>query len=121
MTKTVIVTGAARGIGRATTRLFIAEGWQVAMIDRDSEALDDAGPIDGAKPFVCDVSAPDAVSAMTTAVAAWAGRLDALVGARGEPSAAADEDFRCPVGSKWALYPRSLFFLITAVPTGGKY
>ena len=79
MTKIVIVTGAARGIGLATTRLFIAEGWQVAMIDRDSEALDDAGPIDGAKPFVCDVSDPDAVSAMTTAVAAWAGRLDALV------------------------------------------
>ncbi len=79
MTKTVIVTGAARGIGLATTRLFIAEGWQVAMIDRDSEALDDAGPIDGVKPFVCDVSDPDAVSAMTAAVAAWAGRLDALV------------------------------------------
>ena len=79
MTKTVIVTGAARGIGLATTRLFIAEGWQVAMIDRDSEALDDAGPIDGAKTFVCDVSDPDAVSAMTAAVTAWAGRLDALV------------------------------------------
>ena len=79
MTKTVIVTGAARGIGLATTRLFIAEGWQVAMIGRDSEGLDAAGPIDRAKPFVCDVSDPDAVSAMTAAVAAWAGRLDALV------------------------------------------
>lgn len=79
MTKTVIVTGAARGIGLATTRLFIAEGWQVAMIDRDSDALDAAGTIDGAMPFVCDVSDADAVNAMTAAVAAWAGRLDALV------------------------------------------
>jgi len=80
MTKTAIVTGAARGIGLATTKLFIAEGWQVAMIDRDGDELGVAADaFDGAKPFVCDVSDPDAVDAMTAAVAAWAGRLDALV------------------------------------------
>jgi NAD(P)-dependent dehydrogenase (short-subunit alcohol dehydrogenase family) len=37
--KTAIVTGAARGIGLATTRLLLAEGRRVAMIDRDAEAL----------------------------------------------------------------------------------
>ncbi len=38
--KTALVTGAARGIGLATSRLFVERGWQVAMIDRDvSQAL----------------------------------------------------------------------------------
>ena len=31
--KTAIVTGAARGIGLATTKRFIADGWAVAMLD----------------------------------------------------------------------------------------
>ena len=36
---TAIVTGAARGIGLATTQLFLAKGYQVAMVDRDTEEL----------------------------------------------------------------------------------
>ena len=85
MTKTALVTGAARGIGLATTRQFIAEGWNVAMIDRDGEALFEAagglansGP-GGARPFICDVSDPEAVAAMMADVIGWTGRLDALV------------------------------------------
>ena len=94
MTLTAIVTGAARGIGLATTTQLIKDGWRVAMIDRDANALADAAdgvadgvtgdglPGDGladARPFVCDVSDPDGVEAMMTAVMGWAGRLDALV------------------------------------------
>jgi meso-butanediol dehydrogenase/(S,S)-butanediol dehydrogenase/diacetyl reductase len=37
--KTALVTGAARGIGLATTRQFLAQGWQVAMVDWDAEEL----------------------------------------------------------------------------------
>ena len=40
--KLVLVTGAARGIGLATTRRFLAEGWQVAMLDIDAETLNAA-------------------------------------------------------------------------------
>ncbi|MGB1177423.1 MAG: SDR family NAD(P)-dependent oxidoreductase, partial [Candidatus Puniceispirillaceae bacterium] len=39
MTMTALVTGAARGIGLATTGQFLAKGWKVAMIDRDADAL----------------------------------------------------------------------------------
>ena len=35
----VVVTGAARGIGLATSDLFVSKGWYVTMIDRDAEEL----------------------------------------------------------------------------------
>ena len=34
--------GATRGIGLATTAQFVDQGWQVAMVDRDKDALADA-------------------------------------------------------------------------------
>ena len=78
--KTALVTGAARGIGLATTKLFLAEGWRVAMIDRDAEALaDEAAQLDGVLPVVCDVSDPAQVDAMVTTVLGGLGRIDALV------------------------------------------
>ncbi|MCA0998079.1 SDR family NAD(P)-dependent oxidoreductase [Alloyangia pacifica] len=78
--KTAIVTGAARGIGLATTKQFLAEGRKVAMIDRDAEALmEEAGQLEGVLPVVCDVSQPDQVAAMIDEVATKFGRIDALV------------------------------------------
>ncbi|SDE77312.1 SDR family NAD(P)-dependent oxidoreductase [Limimaricola pyoseonensis] len=78
---TALVTGAARGIGLATTRLFLAEGRRVAMIDRDAEALEVAAAElgDAVLPVVCDVSRPDEVAAMGEKVRAGLGRVDALV------------------------------------------
>ena len=79
--KTAIVTGAARGIGLATARLFVAQGWQVAMVDRDAAALDEAVATIGAaeRGFLYDVSDPAAVSAMIAAVLEWSGQIDSLV------------------------------------------
>lgn len=37
--KTVLITGAANGIGRATALLFAAEGAHVAMVDHDRDSL----------------------------------------------------------------------------------
>lgn len=78
--KLALVTGAARGIGLATTRLFLREGWQVAMIDRDVPALEEAASgLEGVQAFVCDVSIPDAVDQLFKDVLARFGRIDALV------------------------------------------
>jgi NAD(P)-dependent dehydrogenase (short-subunit alcohol dehydrogenase family) len=78
--KTALITGAARGIGLATAKRFLADGWQVAMIDRDAPALADAAAgLENAHPIVCDVSKPDEVDATITETLRLTGRLDALV------------------------------------------
>ncbi len=78
--KTALVTGAARGIGLATTRLFLDRGWQVAMIDRDGPALDEAAaPLERVLPVLCDVSQPEQVARMTDRVVQELGGIDALV------------------------------------------
>jgi len=78
--KTAIVTGAARGIGLATTRTFLTEGRRVAMIDRDGPALAAAAAeLEGVLPVLCDVSLPDQVEAMVAEVERVFGRIDALI------------------------------------------
>ncbi|MDF3414477.1 SDR family oxidoreductase [Sulfitobacter sp. M57] len=78
--KVALVTGAARGIGLATTKLFIEDGWRVAMVDRDGDELPLAAKgINGASPFVHDVSQPEDVDAMVKAVHSSFGRIDAVV------------------------------------------
>jgi NAD(P)-dependent dehydrogenase (short-subunit alcohol dehydrogenase family) len=78
--KTAIVTGAARGIGLASAKTLAADGYTVAMIDRDSDELARAvGDVPGAFAVDCDVSIPDQVDAMIAAVLARTGQIDALV------------------------------------------
>jgi len=78
--KTALITGAARGIGLATTKRLLASGWQVAMLDRDEPALLAAAqPLDRVVPILADVSDPDQVAAVPERIVAAFGGLDALV------------------------------------------
>lgn len=78
--KTALVTGAARGIGLATTRRFLADGWQVAMIDRDAPELARAAEGLGAvAAIVADVSVPAEVDRMVAETLARFRTIDALV------------------------------------------
>ncbi|MBG6143441.1 SDR family NAD(P)-dependent oxidoreductase [Roseibium album] len=80
MQKTALVTGAARGIGLATTKLMLDRGWHVAMLDRDSDELEIASAgLHGATPFSCDVSIQSWVEETIPAILDKFGRLDAVV------------------------------------------
>lgn len=79
--KVAVVTGAARGIGRATAELLAAGGARVVISDLDEEAARDAaGAIDGETAvFAGDLTedgAPERLIA--TAIDRW-GRLDIVV------------------------------------------
>lgn len=78
--KVAVVTGAARGIGLATTKLMTAKGWQVAMVDRDADALRSAAnSLENVVPLEFDVSHPDQVVAMAAQTIEKFGQIDALV------------------------------------------
>ncbi|MDX1784835.1 MAG: SDR family oxidoreductase [Roseovarius sp.] len=96
--KTAVVTGAARGIGLATTRQFLADGWHVVMIDRDEAALSSAAaPLEGAEPVLCDISQPDQVDRMAADLVTAGHSIDALVNNAGvaEFGPLAETDFAC--------------------------
>lgn len=79
--KTVIITGASRGIGAAAAREFAAAGWRVALLarsEREISALsDEIG--DAAMALRCDVADPVSLQAAVQTVMARWGRLDALI------------------------------------------
>src|SRR6266851_206323 len=81
--KVALVTGAARGIGLATAKKFLVEGWRVALLDIEGELLGRAraeiGQDDATLALTCDVSDTAVVGAAMKAIERQFGRLDALV------------------------------------------
>jgi NAD(P)-dependent dehydrogenase (short-subunit alcohol dehydrogenase family) len=78
-----LVTGAARGIGLATAKRFLADGWQVALLDIDGENLQRTylalGKPEVTLAITCDVADPAGVTRALDTVRERFGRLDALV------------------------------------------
>lgn len=73
--KTIIVTGAGSGIGRATAQTFLTQGWRVGLLGRRADKL--AETADGHPNAVilpCDVTDPAAVEATFASF----GHLDVL-------------------------------------------
>ena len=72
--KVVLITGAARGIGYATARRFLADGWRVALLDIDNDTLTrNRQALDAPETTLalhCDVSDVDAVASAVSEVAA---------------------------------------------------
>ena len=63
MPRTAFVSGAAGGLGRATTEHLVAEGWQVLAGDLPGPRLDELVGRDGIVPVAVDVTDPDSVAA----------------------------------------------------------
>ena len=83
--KTVVITGAARGIGLACARRFLRDGWQVVLVDSDSEAGAIAADEldirdDGPSVFVhADISKPLDVHNLMAETISRFGSVDCLI------------------------------------------
>jgi NAD(P)-dependent dehydrogenase (short-subunit alcohol dehydrogenase family) len=79
MDKTILITGAGSGIGRATAQAFLDHGWKVALLGRREAPLHaTAGGHDNARVVPCDVTDADALTEVFAGIAADWGRLDVL-------------------------------------------
>ncbi|WP_170385867.1 SDR family oxidoreductase [Ruegeria atlantica] len=77
--RTIIVTGASSGIGRATAELFMAEGWTVGLLARSADVLHEiASDAATAIPLVADVTDAEAVKTAFNDFRDQVGRLDVL-------------------------------------------
>lgn len=77
--KSIVITGASSGIGRAVAELFLAEGWQVGLLARREAALQEvAEGHENAVVLPADVTEPAAVDAAFNRFAMTSGRLDVL-------------------------------------------
>jgi NADP-dependent 3-hydroxy acid dehydrogenase YdfG len=74
MAKSILITGAGAGIGRATARAFLAAGWEVALMGRREAALRETAGGAEARILVADVGNPAQVEAAFASLP----RLDVL-------------------------------------------
>lgn len=97
MTKSILITGAGSGVGRATALAFLSAGWSVALLGRRAEALDEtvaqSANADAALVLPTDITDEAAVAAAFKATVEKFGHLDALFNnaGGGAPPATIDE------------------------------
>lgn len=92
--KSIIITGASSGIGRASAEVFLNAGWHVGLIARRAELLDEiANEFEHAHALPCDVTDAVAMKAAFDAFIDRFGQLDALFNNAGMfgPSGPIDE------------------------------
>jgi len=119
--KSVLVTGGAHGIGRASALRFAAEGADVAIVDvRDEEAHQVARECDAAggrgRAYRADVTSPDEVTAVVARVVDEAGGIDILHSNAGRLSAGTVLEVTLEEWSRvFAVNVTAMFLVIKAV------
>jgi NAD(P)-dependent dehydrogenase (short-subunit alcohol dehydrogenase family) len=85
--KSILITGAGSGIGRATAIAFVSAGWDVALVGRRRDALEETARLAGGGLVLAgDVTKAEAVDDVFAEAAARFGRLDALFNNAGRGS-----------------------------------
>ncbi|MCB1645032.1 MAG: SDR family oxidoreductase [Pseudomonadales bacterium] len=77
LNKTIVITGAASGLGNAWAKGFLAEGAAVVAADIDADGLKEL-QAQGARTYVADVSAEQQVKDLIQFAVSETGRLDVL-------------------------------------------
>ena len=116
--KTVVITGAASGIGAETTRLFASEGATVFASDIDAENGEKlASETEGDVRFVgCDVCDPSAIKALMDCAASETGGIDVVFNNAGAGGARPPIDEIEP--DEW---DRTMDLLLRSVAMGIRY
>ncbi len=79
MAKTVLITGASSGIGKATAEYFLSKGWNVAATMRSPEKIEDSA-LDAAMIYLrLDVTDPETIKSALSQTLEKFGRIDVLV------------------------------------------
>jgi NAD(P)-dependent dehydrogenase (short-subunit alcohol dehydrogenase family) len=78
-TRTVVITGASSGIGKATAQLFTGKGWNVVATMRQPAAQPDLVPSANLKLVELDVKKPGTIHAAVEEAIASFGRIDVWV------------------------------------------
>lgn len=80
MARTLLITGASSGIGAATAKAAAAKGWNVALLARSADKLDDlvSDIGDTALALPCDVTDRDDLGAAFDKAASHFGGIDAV-------------------------------------------
>jgi len=79
MNRTVLVTGATRGIGREAVKQLCAQGLTVFATGRDPQLLDELKKETGCLGAVCDLADADAVVELYAQAQKALGRVDVLI------------------------------------------
>ena len=78
--KLAIVTGAARGIGLATAKLFNESGFKVAIVDKDKNEITKLSKLNNdIRTFCYDISNHVSIDKMFNSILKWHNRIDVLV------------------------------------------
>ena len=100
--KTVLITGAASGIGRATARRFASEGASVAMLDRNERGLKETrqriGDDSRTRTFTVDLEDEQAVREAVRNSISWNNQLQAAINVAG---IGAPEQFPDSTRAEW--------------------
>ena len=93
MSQTILITGAGSGIGRATAWAFLRAGWNVGLIGRRADALEEtAAEAPNALVLACDVTVPAQVDETFARAIETFGRIDVLFNNAGMSTKAAPID-----------------------------
>ncbi len=97
--KTVLITGASSGFGRASAKYFQQQGWQVAATMRNTEKAEDLNDLENVLITQLDVTKPETIQSAITKTEETFGTIDVLVnnagyGTVGVFEAASDKTIR---------------------------